>query len=67
VLRLVGLQCVTDEEVIDSHFHMDRACKKLEMFTLDWDVAHTRQEGPKTKYSGDELLRPGKVSIEGRS
>ena len=33
-----SLPCVTDEEVIDSHFHLDRVCKKRGMSTLDWDA-----------------------------
>ena len=33
-----SLPCVTDEEVIDSHFHVDRVCKKRGVSTLDWDT-----------------------------
>jgi len=32
--------CVSDEEVIDSHFHLDRVCKKRGISTLDWDAVH---------------------------
>jgi len=33
-----SLSCVTDEKVIDSHFHLDRVCKKRGVSTLDLDA-----------------------------